>query len=176
MPQDSGRPKKGSAFGMGTALGSTEPALLTWRSSLYQRKPKKFAMGLAIAVLGLFVLWFGFRDDPAVIGVLVIALVLVTGALAPAFFPIEYRLTPKRVQQRILFSVDSYRWADFDHYFMVEDGVFLHLEPRDLRQKYLRGVTLYFARDNRDRVLDTVRQFVAEQAAHASDQERSPKK
>jgi len=137
---------------------SQEVTLLQWSTSLRERKPKTFAAGILATIVGLAMVYWGFGGQWVAV---VMALVLLGGALGPLYFPTTFRLTNKKAYQRIFFSEESYRWQDFDEYRVLHDGVFLHLRPTDLRQRYLKGMTLYFGQDNREAILDVVRSRIA---------------
>ena len=123
-------------------------------------------MGMVATVLGLALVWWGFGGQ---IGPVVLAAVLLGGALGPLYFPTGFVLTNKKAYQRIFFSLEGHRWTDFDGYRVLRDGVYLRLSPTDLRKRYLKGMTLYFGRDNREQVLDVVRRFVPGQEGAAGE-------
>ncbi len=141
------------------ALADTgrEETLLKWSSALWQRRPKTFIVGILAVVLGLGGVWFGFSGQG---GAVILAAALLGGALGQLYLPTTYTLTTKKVYQQVFFSRDGYRWTDFDDFRIVEDGVYLHLRPTDMRARYLKGLTLFFGRANREQVLDIVRQNV----------------
>jgi hypothetical protein len=150
-----------------------ETTLLTWTSSLRSRRPKTFAVGILATLLILALVWIAFPSQP---GFLLIALVMMGGALGPLYFPVRFRLTNKRVYQRIFFSEDGHRWRDFDEYRVFDDGVFLRLRPTDLRNRYLKGLTLYFSPANRDEVLGLVRRYLGQEKAGDRDEAGPPSK
>ncbi|RJQ04060.1 MAG: hypothetical protein C4551_11055 [Bacillota bacterium] len=135
-----------------------EVTILQWSTSLRERKPKTFAAGILATILGLAVVYWGFGGQWIAV---VMALFLLGGALGPLYFPTTYRLTNKKAYQRIFFSEEGHRWQDFDEYRVFHDGVFLHLRPTDLRQRYLKGMTLHFGRGKREEILDLVRGRIA---------------
>jgi len=139
-----------------------ETTLLRWSSSMARRKPKTFAVGVAAALLVLLVVYFSFGGE---VGAVILAAVLLGGALGPVYFPTSYTLTNKKAYQQIFFSREGYRWQDFDGYRVFSDGVFLHLRPTDLRMRYLKGLMLFFGPSNRDEVLDIVRRHIVAEAA-----------
>jgi len=146
-----------------------EVTLLKWRSSLLDRQPKKFYIGLGASLGALALVWVGFPGEPLY---LLLALIMLTGALGPLYFPIHYTLTDKRVYQAIFSSKDSFRWEDFDSYRVFDDSVHLHLRPKNLRLRYLKGLTLYFS-NNREEVLDVIRQRIEGDEGESS---KSPQK
>ncbi len=158
MTQHGERPREHSRGGPAgvprSAAYAPEVTLLEWTTSLRRRKPKTFYTGILATVAGLALVWWAFREAGAVL----LAALLLGGALGPLYFPTTFRLTDKKAYQRILFSVDGHRWQDFDEYHVFSDGVYLHLRPTDLRHRYLKGLTLYFGPDNRQEVLDIIRQ------------------
>lgn len=135
-----------------------EVTLLSWKTSLRQRRPKTFAMGILASALGLGLVWVGF---PGEWNFLVLAAMMLVGALGSLYFPTRYTFSNQKVYQQVLSSKDSYPWRDFDSYRVDSDGVYLHLEPRDLRLRYLKGVMVYFSPTNRDEVLDVVRRHLS---------------
>ncbi len=153
--------------GTGTSVHDPEVTILSWSSSIMRRRPKTFAVGMLAVALGLAAVYWGFQGQ---IGAVILAAVLLGGALGPLYVPTAFTLTNKKAYQRIFFSREGYRWQDFDGYRVFEDGVFLHLRPSDLRMRYLRGLMLFFGPANRQEVLDAVRQHVSEGAETTSPQ------
>lgn len=134
-----------------------EITLLAWKTSLRQRRPKTFAVGILASALALGLVWVGF---PGEWNFLVLAAMMLVGALGSLYFPTRYTFTNKKVYQQVLSSKDAYPWRDFDRYHVDVDGVYLRLEPRDLRARYLKGLMVYFSPTNRDEVLDLVRRHI----------------
>lgn len=147
-----------SGFGRGSPERAAEVTLLTWSSSLRHRKPKKFAIGLLATALVLGLTWIAF---PGEIGFLILAGLMMLGALGPLYFPVRFRLTNKKAYQRMFFSEDGHRWLDFENYHVFDDGVYLRLRPADLRLRYLKGMTVYFGQNNREEVLGHVRRLIS---------------
>jgi len=143
-----------------------EVTLLTWSSSLARRNTKTFALGLFATVLGLGAVWWGFGGQ---LGPVILAAMLLGGALGPLYMPTTFTFTDRKAYQRVFFSRDGYRWKDFDEVRVFGDGVYLHLRPTDLRMRYLKGLTVYFSRDNRQEVLDLVRQRLQAHEAGSTD-------
>ncbi len=151
-----------------------EKVLLTWSSSLARRRPRTFAIGVAAMVLGLGLVWFSFPDD---FGFVILAAVMLVGALGQLFFPVTYTLTDRKVHQKVLFSRDVFRWEDFEGFSVFDEGVYLRFRPKDLRLRYLKGLTVYFSSpSNREEVLDVIRRRLGkeadETAKEASGQEK----
>jgi hypothetical protein len=156
---EAGDTQSGAKVGSGVRLPDRTPevTLLAWSSSLRHRKPKTFAIGLLATVLVLALTWIAF---PGEVGYVVLAALMMGGALGPLYFPVGFRFTNKKAYQKMFFSEDGHRWQDFDEYRVFDDGVYLHLRPSDLRLRYLKGMTIYFGRDNREEVLEHVRRII----------------
>ena len=148
-PKAGEQPPKSGAF-------APEVTLLKWSSSLMRRKPKTFLAGVAATLVGLVLIWFAFGSAIYV----VLAVLLLGGALAPVYFPQGFVLTNKKACQVVFFSREGFRWQDFDEYRLFDDGVYLHLRPTDMRMRYLKGLMLYFGPSNREQVLDLIRQRI----------------
>lgn len=155
----------------GSAAFEPEVTLLKWSSSLMSRDPRKFALGLAATVVGLAAVWWGFGGQ---LGAVILAALLFGGALGPLYLPTHFTLTDRKAYQQTFISRDGYRWKDFDEYRLFNDGVYLHLRPTDLRMRYLKGLTVFFGRDNREAVLDIVRGHVSAPEAETRGQTSVP--
>jgi hypothetical protein len=153
--RDKGKPSPSRA--PASAAYEPETTLLTWSSSLVRRNPKTFAAGILATAVGLGAVWWSFGGE---IGPVILAAMLLGGALGPLYLPTTYTFTDKKAYQRIFFSRDGYRWQDFDECRTFGDGVYLHLRPTDLRMRYLKGLTVYFSSTNRQAVLDLVRERI----------------
>jgi hypothetical protein len=139
-----------------------ERVLLTWSSSLARRRPRTFAIGVAAMVLGVGLVWFSFPDE---FWFVILAGVMLVGALGQLFFPVTYTLTDRKVYQKVLFSRDVFRWEDFGGFSVFNDGVYLRFRPKDLRLRYLKGLTVYFSSpSNREEVLDVIRRHLGKEA------------
>jgi len=100
---------------------------------------------------------------------------MLVGALGPLYFPITYTFTNKKAYQAVFSSKDGFRWEDFDSYRVFSDCVFLHLRPRNLRLRYLKGMTVYFSK-NREEVLDILRQRIEGDVTEPSKSHQGAKK
>lgn len=173
MAPDTGGSAGKASAGSGSPTRVPEVTLLTWKSSVLRRRPKTFAVGVIASLLFLGVVWISFPGDTTI---LFLAAVIMGGALSPLYFPATYTFTNKKAYQSVLFSRDGYRWQDFDEYRVFDDSVFLHLRPTDLRMRYLKGLTVYFGPDNREEVLDIVRQRIHPDAGRVLGSAPGPKK
>lgn len=149
----------------GPSAYDPEVTILKWSTSMARRKPKTFVVGVLASLLGLVIVLFLFRDYGAVI----LAAVLLGGALGPLYLPTSFTFTNKKAYYQVFFSREGYRWQDFDGYRLLDDGVYLHLRPVDLRMRYLKGMNLFFGPGNREQVLDVIRQHVATEAGAPSE-------
>lgn len=164
VPEDQRRTRGASVY-------DPEVTILKWSSSMLRRRPKTFAVGIAAVILGLAAVYWGFQGQ---IGAVILAAVLLGGALGPLYVPTVFTLTNKKAYQQVFFSRDGYRWQEFDGYRVFEDGLFLHLRPSDLRMRYLKGLMVFFGPANRQEVLDIVRQNITVEAAEASSSAAEP--
>lgn len=81
-------------------------------------------------------------------------------SLSDFLFPVRYTLTAQGVQARSLVSHLEMSWADVRHAYLAEEGIKLSpLRRRDSRWEPLRGLFLRFDTENRDAVIDGVKQL-----------------
>ncbi len=151
-----------------TTVYDPEVTILKWSSSLARRRPKTFIVGILAVLLGLVAVYYSFGGQ---MGPLVIAVLLLGGALGPLYLPTVFIFTDRKAYQQVFFSKDGYRWQDFDEYRVFNDGVFLHLRPTDLRMRYLKGLMVFYGASNGPEVLDVVRGHIVAKSPEASSTE-----
>ncbi|MEW6546969.1 MAG: hypothetical protein AB1446_08640 [Bacillota bacterium] len=131
-----------------------ERETLEWTVVLFARHPGRGAVAV-VAVLGSAALaWWWLHDA----WVVVTAVVVMAGALAPYLFPIRYRLDRKGVRLKNGLFWDFRPWEKFFDYRVFPDGVQLYFDQRELRGRILKGHLLFFDREGllKDRIVEMV--------------------
>ncbi len=141
--------------GSETALG--------WSVHLIARQPKRraqiAAILLGVLALGLCVfhsLWLGLAPALALLF-----------SLSEYVFPVRYTLTASAATARHGLTHLEIRWADVRHAYLTDEGIKLSpLTTKNSRFEPLRGVFLRFDHTNKEDVIEAVRRFRLEAAAH----------
>lgn len=139
-----------------TAVPQAQEVVLTWTVHLLRREPERVKV-LVPCLGGALLLGLLLFHNLA----LALLPVVVFGlSLSDFLFPVRYTLTAQGVQARSLVSHLEMSWADVRHAYLAEEGIKLSpLRRRDSRWEPLRGLFLRFDTENRDAVIDGVKQL-----------------
>ncbi|MHB8926231.1 MAG: hypothetical protein ACYC9Q_01030 [Bacillota bacterium] len=133
-----------------------EEVLLKWSVHLARQYPRRTfltALGvvatLAVVLLAGLGPWWAF-----------ITVVIIVGSISAWIFPIRYALTNKGVKQFNFLSREERSWLRFTNYIIYNDAVQVTYDQRTLRGRILKGLMLYFGPDNRERIIEVVKDNV----------------
>ncbi|MHB8758313.1 MAG: hypothetical protein ACYC6V_09915 [Bacillota bacterium] len=148
-----------------------EEVLLKWSVHLARQNPRRTLL-TALGVVGTLavVLLAGLGPWWAVI-----TLIIIIGSISAWIFPIRYVLTDKGVKQYNFLSREERSWLRFTDYVVYNDAVQVTYDQRTVRGRILKGLMLYFGPDNREQIIQVVRDNVvteAELAAMADEEDK----
>lgn len=147
-----------------------EEVLLRWSVHLARQNPRR-TMLTVLGILGtlavIFLAGLGLKWA-------IITLVIIIGSISAWIFPIRYVLTNKGVKQYNFLSREDRSWLRFTDYVLYNDAVQVTFDQRTIRGRIQKGLMLYFGPDNREQVIQIVKDNVvteAELAAIAEDED-----
>jgi len=133
---------------------------LKWSVHLARQYPRRTlftALGilatLAVVLLAGLGLWWAF-----------FTLVIILGSISAWIFPIRYELTDRNVKQFNFLSREERSWLRFTDYVLYDDAVQLVYDQRTLRGRLLKGLMLYFGPNNREQIIQIVKDNVVTEA------------
>ncbi len=134
-----------------------EQVLLEFTVHQLIEQPRKGMIVGVGAVLFFLVMWFWVI--PGNVGLMLLAVIILLGAVGAFVFPLHYRITEAGVEIRGFPIRDRKRWSRFGSYVVYPDAVQLLLPQKDLRGRVLKG-TLVFYGAHKDRILEIVAERV----------------
>lgn len=137
-----------------------EEVLLKWSVHLARQNPRRTLL-TALGVMGTLVvvllaglgLWWA-----------IITLIIIIGSISAWIFPIHYVLTNKGIKQYNFLSREERSWLRFTDYVIYDDAVQVAYDQRTLRGRILKGLMLYFGPDNREQIIQVVKDNVVTEA------------
>lgn len=134
-----------------------EQVLLEYSVHQLLEQPRKGLIVGVGTVLFFVAMWFFII--PGNVALMLLAMIILLGAVGAFVFPLHYRITEAGVEIRGFPIRDRKRWTRFGSYVEYPDAVQLLLPQKDIRGRVLKG-TLVFYGEHKDRILEIVRDRV----------------
>ena len=131
--------------------------LLEWSAWPAREKPL-FALGLVLFLLAIWVaVGYIYREAVWVL----LAVILLLGAVAPFFVITRYRLDEEGVSMKRYVTTMKKRWEELRSYYPDNNGVLVSPFAKPSRLENFRGVYLRFG-GNREKVLAVLEQNIGQ--------------
>jgi len=131
--------------------------LLEWSAWPAREKPL-FTLGLVLFLLAIWVaVGYIYREAVWVL----LAVILLLGAVAPFFVITRYRLDEEGVSMKRYVTTMKKRWEELRSYYPDKNGVLVSPFDRPSRLENFRGVYLRFG-GNREKVLAVLEQNIGQ--------------
>jgi hypothetical protein len=140
-----------------TAEAAPPTPPLEWSAWPAREKPL-FALGLVLFLLAIWVaVGYVYREAVWVL----LAVILLLGAVAPFFVITRYRLDEEGVSMKRFVTTMKKRWEELRSYYPDKNGVLVSPFAKPSRLENFRGVYLRFG-GNREKVLAVLEQNIGQ--------------
>ncbi len=119
-----------------------EQVLLEFTVHQLLEQPRKGMIVGAGTVIFFLAMWFFII--PGNVPLMLLAVIILLGAVGAFVFPLHYRITEAGVEIRGFPIRDRKRWSRFGSYVEYPDAVQLLLPQKDIRGRVLKGTLVFF--------------------------------